>query len=149
VNRFKIALAIRFVGIAFFITYLAVVQIHAQAVDTNNCKFCGIWQYDDSGTKSYLKITREGLTKFKFVTGYDKNGQIKWIEIVVSNAAGVYLKPVNGKLVGRFRSFNFHAGKEITYKVTIQYKTKDEILYSIWSSIPDKTDRYEATKIRQ
>lgn len=118
-------------------------------LDPLAAKFCGIWVYDDSGHKNYLKVTQEGSDKFKFSCGYIYEGKIVWMTPYISNADGIYLKLVNGKMIGEFVSSNFYAthGMEFTYKITLDIKSKDKLLYSVFSSIRGETDIREATKI--
>lgn len=115
------------------------------------CTFCGKWEYNEEGSKQYLKITHAGMGRFKLVEGIDSGGEIMWLdEIMIRNADGIYLRIINGKLIGRFVSANFRAthGHEFTYKITCELKSNGRLLYSVWSQLGlGKTVKREATKI--
>ena len=113
-------------------------------------KYCGTWEYDRYGSKSYFKITDVGNGKFKFSPGYKYENSILWNEPMLKNANGIYLKYVNGKLNGKFISGNFYAthGQDFTYKITLALKSDDKVTYSVNSSIRNETDVSEATKIQ-
>lgn len=121
---------------------------------SDTCKFCGTWEYYDreSQSKNYLKILTAGAGKFRLIPGFvGVGGQIAWQEseasgLGISNADGIYLKSVNGRLVGSFVSLNFRAtgGDERTYKITCELKPNGKIVYIVSSS--GFTERYEATK---
>ncbi len=121
---------------------------------SDTCKFCGTWKYRESQSNFYLKITEVGTSKFRLVPGYDGvRGQIAWQEneesgLLITNADGIYLKPVSGKLVGSFKSTNFHttSGAERTYKITCQLKLNGKMAYIVTSE--GFTERYEATKMK-
>lgn len=119
--------------------------------DSLTNKFCGIWEYKEEGAKQYLKITKVNSGRFKLVTGYLYEGAIIWQEsdIDIKNADGIYLTSSNGKLQGQFDSSNFGAthGMEFTYKITLDSKSDNKLLYSVYSSIRGETDEREATKI--
>ena len=120
---------------------------------SDTCKFCGIWEYYDreSQSKYFLKITVAGVGKFRLIPGFvGVGGQIAWQEneesgLILSNADGIYLKSVNGKLVGSFVSLNFRAtgGDERTYRITCELKPNGKMVYTVTSSF---TERYEATQ---
>jgi len=111
--------------------------------------FCGIWEYDENGVKNYLKITKEESGRIKFFRGYKDEGQISWTEPMLKNTDAIYLKPSNGKLTGEFVSSNLYAthGEEFTYKITLDAKSNNKLIYSVYSSIRGETDEREATKI--
>lgn len=111
--------------------------------------YCGIWEYDENGAKDYLKITKDGPDRYKFTKGYKYQGSIVWQKFMLTNAKDIYLKPSNGKLVGRFVSANFYAthGEDYTYQITLDIKPDKKMLYSVWNSINKKTEAREATKI--
>lgn len=122
---------------------------------SDTCKFCGIWEYWELESKNYLKITRASAGKFRLITGFGGlNGQINWQEetTIINNADGIYLKSVQGKLVGRFVSINFRPtrGNEFTYKITCELKSSSKMVYTV-QIIPIKyktdTEKYVATKI--
>lgn len=126
----------------------------AKETSSATCKFCGIWEYYDpeAQSKYYLKITRTGAGKFRLIPGFvGVGGQIAWQEneesgLIISNADGIYLKTVNGTLLGSFVSMNFRAtgGDERTYKITCELKPSGKMVYTVASS--GFTERYEATK---
>lgn len=119
-----------------------------------DCKLCGFWEYYDreSRTTYYLKIVRAGADKFKLIPGYiGAGGQIAWQEneqsgLMLTNADGIYLRSVNGRLVGSFNSLNFRAtgGQERNYRITCQLKSNGKMAYTVASS--GVIERYEATK---
>jgi hypothetical protein len=121
---------------------------------SDTCKFCGTWEYydRDSQSKYYLKVTRAGPGKFRLIPGFiGVGGKIAWQEneesgLMLSNADGIYLKSVSGKLVGSFASLNFRAtgGDERTYKITCELKPNGKMVYTVASS--GFTERHEATK---
>jgi ribosomal protein L40E len=111
--------------------------------------FCGIWEYDENGAKSYFKITKEKSGRFEFLPGFKYEGEMNWQKPMLENADGIYLKLINGKLKGEFVSSNFYAthGLDFTYRITLDIKSNNKLLYSVWSSIRGETDEREATKI--
>lgn len=121
---------------------------------SDTCKFCGNWEYYDreSQSKNYLKIITVGPGKFRLIPGFvGVGGQIAWQEseasgLGITNADGIYLKSVNGRLIGSFLSLNFRAtgGDERTYKITCELKPNGRMVYTVASS--GFTERYEATK---
>lgn len=125
----------------------------AKKTVSNTCKFCGTWQYRESQSDFYLRITEVGTNKFRLSPGsVGVGGQIYWLDseggaLDVRNADGIYLKSVNGKLVGSFASINFHTtgGAERTYKITCQLKPNGKMVYTVTSS--GFTERHVATKI--
>lgn len=112
-------------------------------------EYCGIWECDGDGTKAYLKITKDGPDRYKFSRGYKYQGSIVWQKLMLTNAKNIYLKPSNGRLVGKFVSANFYAthGEDFTYQITLDLKSDKKMLYSVWSSVDKKTEIREATKI--
>ena len=73
-------------------------------------KYSGIWEYDEKyGPKSYLKIAKDKSGRFKLLKGFKNKdeGEIVWIEHMITNADGIYLKPLKGRLEGEFVSSNF------------------------------------------
>lgn len=122
---------------------------------SDTCTFCGIWEYVDreSQSKNYLKIITAGAGKFRLSPGsVGVGGQIYWHDgegsgLIISNADGIYLKSVNGKLVGSFVSLNFRAtgGDERTYRITCELRPNGKMVYTVASS--GFTERHEATKI--
>lgn len=112
-------------------------------------KYCGVWEYDQYGSKSYFKITDVGNGKFRFVPGNKYEGNITFHEPMLTNASAIYLKYVKGKLKGKFISGNFYAthAQDFTYKITCDLKSDDKLTYSVNSSIRGETDVAEATKI--
>jgi len=123
-------------------------------INSDICKLCGLWEYYDRGSQSnyYLKIVRAGTGKFKLIPGYvGAGGQIAWQEteqsgLMLTNADGIYLRSVNGRLVGSFNSLNFRAtgGQERTYRITCQLKANGKMVYTVATF--GSTERYEATK---
>jgi hypothetical protein len=121
---------------------------------SDTCNFCGIWEYYDreSQSKYYLKINTAGAGRFRLIPGYTGVGsQIAWQDgeqsgLVISNADGIYLKPVMGKLVGSFVSMNFRAtgGRESTYRITCELRPNGRMMYTVTSS--GFTEKHEATK---
>jgi hypothetical protein len=112
-------------------------------------KFCGIWEYDDSGAKQYLKIIKEA-ERFKFDRGYKYDGVIVWEGNRTKNENGIYLKLSNGKLVGEFISCNFYPthAEEFTYKITLELKSNNRLHYTVyWSIRGGETVEKEAIKI--
>lgn len=122
--------------------------------NSNICTYCGIWEYYDreSQSKNYLKIITAAAGKFRLIPGYVGVGdQIAWQEseargLGISNADGIYLRSVNGKLVGSFISINFRAtgGDERTYKITCELRPNGKMVYTVASS--GFTEKYEAIK---
>jgi tetratricopeptide (TPR) repeat protein len=129
--------------------------------DTGNLllsKYCGTWEYGDkySGDqKTYIKISKHKPGIYKFERGYIYQGKIIWYEPMVEkngvlvNAGSIYLNPLNGKLKSKFVSNNFYAthGAPFTYELTLDIKSDNKLLYSVYSSIRGETDKYEVTKV--
>jgi len=113
-------------------------------------KFCGVWKYEskNKGT-GYLKVTREGDKKFIFNDGYESEGNIVWTKPILEKTKAIYLKPSKGKLTGKFVSANFYAthGMDFTYKITLELKSDNKMIYSVWSDINGDTDKSEAVKV--
>lgn len=111
-------------------------------------KFIGMWEYEpDSLQKRYFKVKEEQPGRFKFTEGFEYQGRITWAETMLNNADGIYLKPLNGKLTGRFTSPNFRPthGHDITYRITLSLEPNGNLLYSVSSGL--QPERYHATKV--
>ena len=111
-------------------------------------KFIGMWEYTpDSLQKKYFTVKEEQPGRFKFVEGFEYNGKITWAGTMVNHADGIYLRPLNGKLTGRFISPNFRAthGHDITYRITLSLEPNGNLLYSVSSEL--EPERYHATKV--
>lgn len=102
-------------------------------------KFIGIWEFSPKYAigKGYFKITEEQPRTFKFIEGFEYQGNITWAATAVNDADGIYLKPLNGRLVGRFTSSNFRAthSYEITYRISLSLKPDGNLLYSVSSGL--------------
>lgn len=140
--------------VALFIA--APTKIEAKNKRIDNCAFCGTWEYVGSFTqdmpfKSYLKISRAGKDKFTIIESYydSIDGKIKW----GVRTKDIYLKFLNGKLVGRFVTDNFlysTGGSKTTYKITCELTTNNKMRYSVWSAIRGgKPLKFVGTKISQ
>jgi hypothetical protein len=70
---------------------------------------------------------------------------------MLKNTDGIYLKPSESKLMGKFVSSNFYAthGQDFTYKIVITLKSDYKVLYSVNSSIRGETEMHEATKVNE
>jgi hypothetical protein len=129
--------------------------IRANEREPDACAFCGTWHFVGSPIEVipndyYLKISQAGTGKFKVVEGFNQNGKINWYDEPVRNAAGIYLKMLNGRLEGRFVTSNFlysTHGNETTYKITCELISNNKMRYSVWSAIRGKTDKFVGTKI--
>jgi len=115
-------------------------------------KFCGIWEYDydEYGTKNYLRITRERKGVYKLENGYKYKGEFIWLVPEVRNADGIYLQFQNGKLQGEFVSPNFYAthGQEFNFRITLDPITEKKMVYNEWCSIyGGENKKREAMKI--
>jgi len=150
-NKFIKTLSSKFLVILLFAVFtLPIAAAEKNKGMTYADNFCGIWKYETKYEgKSYLRIVKEGKGKFRFFTGYKYEGKIVWQDPMLKNASGIYLKPSDGKLKGKFISSNFYAthGKDFTYKITLELKSDNKLLYSVWSSIEGETVTAEATKI--
>ena len=150
-NKFVKTLSSKVLVILLFAVFaLPVVAAEKNKGMTYVANFCGTWEYEGKYEgKAYLKIVKEGQERFRFSRGYKYEGKIVWQEPMLKNASGIYLKPSNGKLKGQFISGNFYAthGEDFTYKITLDLKSDNKLLYSVWSSIRGETDTAEATKI--
>lgn len=134
--------------LVFFALPAAAAEKITSVEDT--AKFCGVWEYENRiQQKEYLKVVREGQGRFKISTGDKYKGKFVWQETEVKNAEAIYLKPSKGKLQGKFVSSNFYPthGEDLTYKITLEMKSKNKLLYSVWASKGGKTFIAEATKI--
>ncbi|HKO95607.1 MAG TPA: hypothetical protein VJU86_01345 [Pyrinomonadaceae bacterium] len=126
----------------------------ANEIDSNKCRLCGLWEYYDRESQSnyYLKIVGAGAGKFKLIPGFvGVGGQIAWQEneesgLMLTNGDGIYLRPVNGRLVGSFVSLNFRptGGQARTYRITCEPKSNGKMAYTVASS--GFIEKYEATK---
>lgn len=111
-------------------------------------KFSGAWEYaKDSPGKYYFKLAEVLSRRFHFMEGFEYEGRISWAETMVNNADGVYLRPLNGRLEGKFVSPNFRAthGHDIVYTVRLSLQHDGKLLYSVISELG--TERYYATRI--
>lgn len=111
--------------------------------------FCGIWEYEEYGTKQYFKIIKEE-NKLKFLIGSLYNGDIIWDnQPFLKNTDGIYLKRFGNQLKANFISSNFYPthGKEFSYKISLDKKSKDILLYSVYSSIRGENKIKEAKRI--
>jgi WD40 repeat protein len=121
-------------------------SIRVQESGTDACTFCGVWEYEDYGSKRYLKISQAGAGKFKLIEGgeYEKGGEIIWFEV-----GDIYLKLINGRLTATFVSINFRPthGHEFTYKITCELKSNNKLHYSVSIKGRAEIDKHEATKI--
>src|SRR5437870_3688827 len=56
---------------------------------TDFSNFVGIWEYSgDSLGKSYLKVTEEQPGRFKFMQGFEYQGNITWVATMINGADG-------------------------------------------------------------
>ena len=106
--------------------------------------FCGIWEYDDHGSKMYVQIRRES-SRVKLVPGYKDKDAFVWTEPTVRDADGIYLDLSGGELKGEFVSNNFQAthGAESVYSITLSHTSNNTLLYSVHSSLTDATEKRE------
>lgn len=136
-------------------------------ISGSDCAFCGTWNYVGVGNDfavdgdgHYLKITQAGTGKFKVAEGYVIDGKIQWDDRIhvrnkwygISGTGGaIYLKMLNGRLVGRFVRSNFlysTEGNETTYKLTCELISNNKMRYSVWSAIRSgKPLEFVASKI--
>jgi hypothetical protein len=115
---------------------------------TDFSKFSGEWEYaKDSPGKYYFKLAEVRTRRFHFMEGFEYEGRISWAETMVNNADGVYLRPLNGRLEGKFVSPNFRAthGHDIVYTVRLSLQHDGKLLYSVISELG--TEKYYATRI--
>lgn len=151
-----------------FVLAIFSLPVKAQERRTDACTFCGVWEYVDNtihrtGSKAYLRISQAGVGKFILIEGFESQGEIVWhdyfmykgkisgfLGVMIRDADGIYLRPVNKRLVGTFVSPNFYAthGNEFTYKITCSLQSNNKLLYSLWSSIRGETDIQVATRIK-
>ncbi len=112
-------------------------------------KYCGIWEYDENGTKNYFKVVKDSSENFRFTPGTSHEGKIIWLDTWVKNGVGIYLFLSNGNLTGQFISGNFQAthGEDYTYRIKLTLISNNRLRYSVWSSIEGKTDERQAIKI--
>lgn len=116
-------------------------------IQINYEKYCGTWEYVNSGDKYYLKISKIGSNKFKLVDGWSNEGKIEWTVPMIRNSNGIYLKPLKGKLWGKFVSSNFrptHA-EEFTYTIILSSISDNMIHYSV--HFENNSEKYVATRI--
>lgn len=121
--------------------------------DTDNIqidKLSGMWEIKVDGFKTYLKVTRDKTGKFIFEKGSEYEGKPIFNPFMLDKGNAIYLIPTNGKLIGKFASYNFYAthGQLYNYQVTLEYKSDNRMLYSEYCSIRGgENEQYEATKI--
>lgn len=118
-------------------------------------KFLGVWTYSkDFNEKHYLRITRDQQGRFQFDEGWNDDpkvaSKITWSRgvLMLTNADGIFLKPVKGRLQANFVSANFRAthGMDFTYQITLQFQPNGKLLYSLSGDIQEK---HTATKITE
>jgi hypothetical protein len=155
-NRSK-KLSLRMLIVLMFVMF----SLPIEAAKNDNrgqdaAKFSGIWKCDDESGyqgKCYLKIIKEKSGRFKFITGFknEDKDKISWVEPMLKDTDGIYLKLSKGKLKGEFVSYSFYAthGEEYTYKITLDLISNNKLLYSVYSSIRGETEKLEATKISE
>lgn len=131
-----------------FFALPVVAEEKIKAVD-DMAKFCGVWEYERGGGKEYLRVVREGQDSFKLFQVDKDKGKFVLVETMLKNAKDIYLKPSKRKLQGKFVSSNFYPshGGDVTYKITLEMKSDNKLLYSVWSDIRRVTDKFEATKV--
>jgi hypothetical protein len=143
--KLKLGIAISFL-IAMVIAGILFLNLH-----TSLDEFCGTWEYKEYGSKTFFKITNNHTGQFTFMPGCQYEGKINWQMPVIKEADSIYLKYSAGKLKGEFISSNFCAthGEEFTYKITIGFKSKNKLLYSIYSSNGGAPRENEAVRINE
>jgi hypothetical protein len=118
-------------------------------------KFLGVWTYSkDFNEKHYLRITRDQQGRFQFDEGWNDDpkvaSKITWSRgvLMLTNADGIFLKPVMGRLQANFVSANFRAthGMDFTYQITLQFQPNGKLLYSLSGDLQEK---HTATKITE
>jgi len=138
--------------------------------------YLGLWKYyDEDHNVVILKISKVRFGDYRFShNAYKFRGQIFWPEPQIENADGMHLKPLRGKLIGHFVSYNFWATHSQVHNVdiTIESKPNGKLNYcesgviclgaargkcksgptrdKRWSRIGQKiyiTEKHEATKI--
>lgn len=116
-------------------------------------KFLGVWTYsNDINEKHYLRITRDQQGRFQFDEGWNDDptlaAKITWSRgvLMLTDADGIFLKPIKGRLQANFVSSNFRAthGMEFTYQVTLQFQPNGTLLFSLSG---DLQEQHTATKI--
>lgn len=126
-------------------------------------QYCGLWTYYDKSeqSKKYLKIEKGKSGTFKLREGgndsYEYKNKINWYgdntvvrDLKGNELTGIYLKPSGRGLQGEFISPNFYAthSQEFKFKLTLELKPSNKMLYSIWSSIRGgETETFEATRV--
>lgn len=144
------------IALALTLVLLFAATNHAQSsrngrrsgTGTDFSHFLGTWEYsDESSRKSYIQISEEQPGRFKFMQGFEYEGNMSWAATMVNGADGIYLSPLRGKLVGRFVSPNFRAthGYDITYRITLSLQPSGQLLYSVSSELAPET--YHAIRI--
>lgn len=117
-------------------------------------KFIGIWTYaNDVNENHYLRITRDEQGRFQFDEGWNDDpkvaSKITWSRgvLLLTNADGIFLMPVKGRLQANFVSANFRAthGMDFTYQITLQYQPNGTLLYSLSGDLQEK---HTATKMK-
>lgn len=116
-------------------------------------KFLGVWTYsNDFNEKHYLRITRDQQGRFQFDEGWNDDpkvaSKITWSRgvLMLTNADGIFLEPVKGRLQANFVSANFRAthGMDFTYRITLQFQPNGKLLYSLSGDLQEK---HTATKM--
>jgi hypothetical protein len=114
-------------------------------------QFCGYWRYLGSyGDTNYFNIRQGTSNKFIFTTCIKYQGIISLMPSMLDKGKDIILSLKGKKLVGVFGSYNFYAthGELYKYKITIEWKSENKILYSIYCSIRGgETERFEAIKV--
>jgi hypothetical protein len=118
------------------------VSIEATPTSTAYDKFLGVWTYIEkpSNDKRCFKITKDQRGKFLFTDGFEWNDKITWAQTMVNDADGIFLKPLNGKLQGKFVSPDFRAthGHDFTYQITLQLQPNGSLLYLLGGDLQEK-----------
>lgn len=118
-------------------------------------RFLGVWTYSNSFNENlYLRITRDQQGRFQFDEGWNDDSKlaskITWNRgvLMLTNADGIFLKPVKGRLQANFVSANFRAthGMDFTYQITLQFQPNGKLLYSLSGDLQEK---HTATKITE
>lgn len=108
----------------------------------NSGRFIGVWEYaSEPARKMYFKVTEQQAGRFKFVEGFEWQGNISWAGSMINYADGIYLKPSNSGLQGTFVSPNFRAthGHDIRYRITLTPQPNGQLVYSVSSQLgPEK-----------
>ncbi|MFZ2312032.1 MAG: hypothetical protein WAV82_05395 [Methylobacter sp.] len=139
----------------FIVLMFVMFSLPIEAADKNKgpdaAKFSGIWECElsEAAGKQYLKIIKEESGRFKFLIGFKYDRGMSWTNPEVKGADGIYLKLSKGKLKGEFVSPNFGAthSQEWTYKITLDLKSNNKLLYSVETG--GGVETLEATKISE